>query len=64
MSTTGEVLAAAQHLVQACTRAGQETLSERETIVFRREGHRWAAVHEHLSPRPGPVPQSAGSGQP
>jgi ketosteroid isomerase-like protein len=46
------------------TRAGRETLTERETIVFRREGHRWAAVHEHLSPRPGPAPQSPGSGQP
>jgi SnoaL-like domain len=40
------------------TQAGQETLTERETIVFRREGHRWAAVHEHLSPRPGPAPPS------
>jgi len=35
------------------TRAGEETVSERETIVFRRDGGRWAAVHEHLSPRPG-----------
>ncbi len=27
---------------------------ERETIVFRRDGDRWLAVHEHLSPRPEP----------
>ena len=27
-------------------------LSERETIVFQRRGHRWLAIHEHLSPRP------------
>ena len=33
------------------TRAGQEELHERETIVFRRDGQgRWVAVHEHLSP--------------
>jgi ketosteroid isomerase-like protein len=37
------------------TRAGEETVSERETIVFRRDGGRWAAVHEHLSPRPEPA---------
>jgi ketosteroid isomerase-like protein len=37
------------------TRAGEETVSERETIVFRRAGGRWAAVHEHLSPRPEPA---------
>ncbi|HMK92072.1 MAG TPA: nuclear transport factor 2 family protein [Thermoleophilia bacterium] len=36
------------------TRTGTETLRERETIVFRRDGVRWAAVHEHLSPRPEP----------
>ena len=36
------------------TRAGQEQLHERETIVFRRsEAGRWLAVHEHLSPSPG-----------
>lgn len=38
------------------TRAGEETTRERETIVFQRDGDRWAAVHEHLSPHPGPVP--------
>ncbi len=36
------------------TRAGEETLRERETIVFaRRHDARWVAVHEHLSPAPG-----------
>ena len=30
--------------------AGEETLHERETIVFaREEDGRWLAVHEHLS---------------
>ncbi|MFH8735402.1 MULTISPECIES: YybH family protein [unclassified Streptomyces] len=35
------------------TTAGEETLHERETIVFARQdsGH-WLAVHEHLSPAP------------
>ena len=33
---------------------GEESLDERETIVFRRaEDGRWLAVHEHLSPTPG-----------
>jgi ketosteroid isomerase-like protein len=32
---------------------GEQTLHERETIVFRREASRWVAVHEHLSPQPG-----------
>lgn len=32
------------------TTAGEETVHERETIVFRREeSGRWLAVHEHLS---------------
>jgi uncharacterized protein (TIGR02246 family) len=35
------------------TRAGAETLHERETIVFSRQRDgRWLAVHEHLSPVP------------
>ena len=35
------------------TRAGDDTVRERETIVFRRRRDGgWAAVHEHLSPRP------------
>jgi hypothetical protein len=70
VSTTDEVLAAARHLVQAFgrhdtaashdvttvirTRPGEQTLTERETIVFLRDGDRWIAVHEHLSPQPGP----------
>jgi ketosteroid isomerase-like protein len=33
------------------TRAGEETLRERETIVFARQTDgSWLAVHEHLSP--------------
>jgi ketosteroid isomerase-like protein len=33
------------------TRAGEETLRERETIVFvRQTAGSWLAVHEHLSP--------------
>jgi ketosteroid isomerase-like protein len=35
------------------TRAGPETLHERETIVFaRQDDGSWLAVHEHLSPAP------------
>jgi ketosteroid isomerase-like protein len=34
------------------TLAGEEIMRERETIVFRRDGDRWIAVHEHLSPQP------------
>jgi len=37
------------------TRPGEQTLTERETIVFRRDGDRWTAVHEHLSPQPAPA---------
>jgi ketosteroid isomerase-like protein len=42
------------HIVRTeiATNQGQETLSERETIVFHRRDGRWVAVHEHLSPRP------------
>lgn len=37
---------------EVTTNQGNETLQERETIVFhRRDGH-WIAVHEHLSARP------------
>jgi ketosteroid isomerase-like protein len=32
------------------TNAGEETLAERETIVFARRDGAWLAVHEHLSP--------------
>ena len=41
------------HRVRTVVRIGpdEESLDERETIVFRREaGGRWFAVHEHLSP--------------
>jgi ketosteroid isomerase-like protein len=31
------------------TKGKEETLEERETIVFARSGERWLAVHEHLS---------------
>lgn len=70
MSTTEEILAAAGRLVQDLgdvaifshdvttdvrTRAGDETVRERETSVFRRAGGRWPAVHEHLSPQPDPA---------
>jgi uncharacterized protein (TIGR02246 family) len=35
------------------TRAGEDTVLERETIVFRRRSDGgWEAVHEHLSPMP------------
>ncbi|SEL61991.1 Ketosteroid isomerase homolog [Blastococcus sp. DSM 46786] len=34
------------------TTAGTAVLHERETIVFSRDGDRWLAVHEHLSPAP------------
>ncbi|MEV7393842.1 nuclear transport factor 2 family protein [Streptomyces sp. NPDC091215] len=35
------------------THAGEETLQERETIVFTRtDSGGWTAVHEHLSARP------------
>ncbi len=30
----------------------EQTLDERETIVFRRDGDTWLAVHEHLSGDP------------
>ncbi|MFC9947194.1 YybH family protein [Streptomyces pratensis] len=37
---------------RVATHAGEETLHERETIVFSRDGDdRWTAVHEHLSAR-------------
>jgi ketosteroid isomerase-like protein len=36
------------------TRSGEETLRERETIIFaRQDGGGWLAVHEHLSPAGG-----------
>lgn len=43
------------HDVETRVRFGdaEETLNERETIVFSRRGDRWLAIHEHLSPAPG-----------
>lgn len=43
------------HRVHTTVQTGEdeESLDERETIVFRREDDgRWLAVHEHLSPTP------------
>ena len=38
------------------TRSGEQSVRERESIVFRqRRDGSWAAVHEHLSPQPAPV---------
>jgi ketosteroid isomerase-like protein len=37
------------------TTAGEQTVRERESIVFRqRDDRTWTAVHEHLSPHPQP----------
>ncbi|KQX69783.1 nuclear transport factor 2 family protein [Angustibacter sp. Root456] len=50
-----ENVAVFTHRVHTRVRTGQdeESLDERETIVFRREDDgRWLAVHEHLSPTP------------
>ncbi len=51
------------HTVKTTTRVGavSETLVERETIVFAREGGRILAVHEHLSTVPSPTRPSATS---
>ena len=49
----GEDAAVFSHRVHTTVRTGEveESLDERETIVFRREADgRWLAVHEHLSP--------------
>ena len=41
------------------TRTGVDTVRERESIIFRRRRDgSWAAVHEHLSPRPDPANQA------
>ena len=37
------------------TNAGEESLSERETIVFAHRDGTWLAVHEHLSPAAKPT---------
>ncbi|HTY72210.1 MAG TPA: nuclear transport factor 2 family protein [Actinomycetes bacterium] len=52
-----ETVAVFTHRVRTHVRdaGGEQHLAERETIVFRREPEgRWVAVHEHLSPDPGP----------
>ena len=36
--------------VRLATDEPEESLDERETIVFTREADGWRAVHEHLSP--------------
>jgi len=43
-------------VTEISTRQGPTTMRERETIVFRREGGKWIAVHEHLSPLPKSTP--------
>ena len=40
------------HRVRTRLAGADAPLAERETIVFRRTGGRWLAVHEHLSPDP------------
>lgn len=47
-------LAILTHFVvtEVTTKQGDETLHERETIIFQRCDGRWVAVHEHLSPQP------------
>lgn len=34
------------------TNSGIDNVQERESIVFRRDGGSWLAIHEHLSPLP------------
>lgn len=49
----GDAVAVFTHDVETrvSTRSGEETLRERETIVFARgDDGNWLAVHEHLSP--------------
>lgn len=49
------------HTVKTTTRVGEitETLRERETIVFTRQGSRILAVHEHLSTAPSGAAESS-----
>lgn len=48
----GEDAAVFSHLVSSDIEFGGEvsTIAERETIVFAKQGGKWVAVHEHLSP--------------
>jgi uncharacterized protein (TIGR02246 family) len=43
-------------VTEISTKQGPSAMRERETIVFRREGGKWIAVHEHLSLLPEPTP--------
>ncbi|GEM_PF-108081 len=43
-------------VTELSTKQGPTTMRERETIVFRRDGGKWIAVHEHLSPLPESAP--------
>lgn len=50
VSLQGEVAIFMHDVVTHIRIAGQEhRLAERETIVFKRQGERWLACHEHLS---------------
>ncbi len=44
---------------RVAVRGVEQTLRERETIVFHLVGDRWLAVHEHLSPNDHPDPDTA-----
>lgn len=48
----GDSAAVFTHYVESDVEFGGEvsTVTERETIVFERQGAAWVAVHEHLSP--------------
>ena len=48
----GDDAAVFSHLVSSDIEFGGQvsTIAERETIVFAKQGGRWVAVHEHLSP--------------
>jgi len=39
-------------LTTLSTSDGIDTVAERETIVFEKQGPKWVAIHEHLSPDP------------
>ena len=50
----GPTTAVFTHRVKTVVRsnAGEDTLRERESIVFGKVGDRWLGMHEHLSPDP------------
>jgi ketosteroid isomerase-like protein len=39
-------------LTTLSTSDGIDTVAERETIAFEKQGPKWVAIHEHLSPDP------------